>query len=76
MEEYRAYKRLYRSDESKIVAGVCGGLGEYWNVDPTMLRLVWILVTIFTGLIPGLVAYFLAFLIIPPKPKGPIINGH
>jgi len=60
-------KRLYRSDENKVFAGVCGGLGEYFNIDPVLLRLFWLLVVIFSGVVPGLVAYIFAIFIIPKK---------
>lgn len=58
-------KRLYRSKSNKVFAGICGGLGEYLNMDPVILRLIWLLVAIFTGLVPGLVAYILSVFIIP-----------
>ncbi|RJP46079.1 MAG: PspC domain-containing protein [Armatimonadetes bacterium] len=62
-------KQLYRSRDSRIIAGVFGGLGKYFNIDATVLRLVWLLITVFTGFIPGLVAYVLAAMIIPLEPK-------
>ncbi|MES2006917.1 MAG: PspC domain-containing protein [Patescibacteria group bacterium] len=63
-----ATKHLFRSEKNRICAGICGGLGEYFNIDPALLRLVWILTVIFTGVIPGLVAYFIAILVIPLAP--------
>jgi phage shock protein C len=62
-------KRLYKSKENKILAGVIGGLGKYFNIDPVILRVVWIIVTALTGFFPGIVAYFVASLIIPEKRK-------
>lgn len=67
MEEKTTVKLLRRSRTNKVFAGVCGGLGEYWGVDPVVLRLVWILVTVFTGFVPGVIAYILAALVIPEK---------
>jgi phage shock protein PspC (stress-responsive transcriptional regulator) len=61
-------KRLYRSNTDSMVCGVCGGLGDYLRVDPTLVRLVWVLATVMTALVPGLVAYLLAWIIIPPAP--------
>jgi phage shock protein C len=61
-------KRLYKSRESKVFAGVIGGLGEYLEVDPVLLRLIWVLILIFTGLVPGLIVYLLAMIIVPEKP--------
>lgn len=62
-------KRLYRSEKNKIFAGICGGLGEFFNVDPTALRLVWLLIVVFTGIFPGVIAYILAIFIIPLHPS-------
>ena len=50
-----------------MIAGVFGGLGEYGNIDPVFLRLIWILVVVFTGFVPGIVAYLLAIIVIPKK---------
>ena len=58
------YKKLYRSKSDKIFAGICGGLGEYFNVDPTLLRLLWLLVVIFTGIFPGVIVYIIAIFVI------------
>ena len=60
-------KRLYRSSTNKVFAGICGGLGEYAGIDPVLLRLFWLLVVIFSGVVPGVVAYILAIFIIPKK---------
>ncbi len=61
-------KRLMRSADAKI-GGVCGGLAEYLDVDPTVVRLVWCLITFFTGLVPGIIAYLVAWLVLPAPPK-------
>ena len=61
-------KKLYRSDTDKIIAGICGGLGEYFNIDSILLRLVWLLVVIFTGIFPGIIVYIIAIFLIPRKP--------
>ncbi|MBI5456636.1 PspC domain-containing protein [Candidatus Kaiserbacteria bacterium] len=60
-------KRLYRSETNRVFAGICGGLGEYWSVDPVGLRLAWLIVVIFSGFFPGVLAYLLAIFIIPTK---------
>lgn len=62
-----AKKKLYRSGKNKILAGILGGLGEYFDVDPTVLRLGWLLVFVFTGIFPGLLAYIIAIFIVPNK---------
>jgi phage shock protein PspC (stress-responsive transcriptional regulator) len=59
------HKRLYKSDKNRVFAGICGGLGEYFDIDPVLLRLVWLLVVIFTGVVPGLVAYLIASFVVP-----------
>ena len=58
-------KRLYRIEEGKMVAGVCGGVAEYFNIDPTVVRLGWALVSAFAG--AGIVAYIAAAIIMPVK---------
>jgi len=50
-----------------MLAGVCGGLAEYFNIDSSLLRLIWVLVVIFTGFFPGVLAYIIAALIVPKK---------
>lgn len=61
-------KRLYRSADNKVFAGVMGGLGEYFNVDPVLLRLGYILLVVFTAFIPGIIAYIVAVFVVPEKP--------
>ena len=58
-------KKLYRSQKDKVLFGVCGGLGQYFGVDATILRLLSILVIVFTGLFPGVFVYLLAALVMP-----------
>lgn len=57
-------KRLYRSRTQRMLCGVCGGIAEYFNIDPTLIRLVWALVGL-TG--SGIIAYFIAAVIIPDE---------
>ena len=56
-------QKLYRSDENKMLAGVCGGIAEYFGVDPTLIRLAWVVFSLLGG--SGLLAYILAAIIIP-----------
>lgn len=60
-------KKLYKSKENRVIAGVIGGIGEYFDVDPVMLRLAWLLVLIFTAIIPGILVYLIATLIVPER---------
>lgn len=63
-------KRLYLSDQDRKLAGVCGGLGEYFDKDPTLFRILFILVTLLSfGL--GIIGYILMWAIIPRKPNKP-----
>jgi phage shock protein C len=55
-------KKLYRSERNKMVAGVCGGIAEYINLDPTIVRLLWVVFS-FTG--AGILAYIIAAVIMP-----------
>lgn len=61
-------KKLYLSEEKKI-SGVCGGLGEYFEIDPTLIRLGLIVLTVLTGIVPGILGYIVAVIIIPKHPK-------
>ena len=60
-------KRLYRSRQDRMIAGICGGLGEYFNVDPTLIRLATAFLFLWTG---GtvLLVYLIAWFIIPEEP--------
>ena len=57
-------KKLYRSKTQRMLCGVCGGIAEYFNIDPTLIRLVWALIGL-TG--SGLLAYIVAVIIIPDE---------
>lgn len=58
-------KRLYKSNENKMLCGVCGGIGEYFDIDPTLIRLAWVLLGIIGG--SGIIAYIIAAIIIPRR---------
>jgi len=60
-------KRLYRSKRERVFAGVCGGIAEYLDVDPTLIRLAWFIFILMAG--TGILAYFVAMIIIPENPK-------
>ena len=59
-------KRLYKSEDNRILCGVCGGVGEYLGIDPTLVRLVWLLITLAAG--AGLLLYIAAAIIMPREP--------
>lgn len=60
-------KKLYRSKEKKMLAGVCGGFAEYFDVDPTLIRLLYVILSLLTGFLLGLLMYIVMIVIIPRK---------
>ena len=58
--------RLYRSRTDRMIGGVCGGLGKYLNIDPTLVRLLMVALALFGG--PGLVIYLVMLIIVPEEP--------
>jgi phage shock protein C len=60
------YRRIYRSPDDRVIAGVCGGLGEYFTTDPVIIRLILVVLVLFGG--SGIVLYLLAWLLIPIRP--------
>ena len=56
---------LTRSSSNKMIAGICGGLGRYLGIDPTILRIIVALVTFFTGIVPGIIIYLILSFVIP-----------
>ena len=60
-------KKLCRSTANKKLGGVCGGIAEYLDVDPTIVRLAWVLFTLFVG--AGILAYIIALLVMPNAPE-------
>jgi phage shock protein C len=62
-------KRLYRSTQDRMLGGVCAGLGEHLDVDPTVIRLIWVAVTILSIGV-GIVVYIIAWIIVPEERDG------
>lgn len=60
-------KRLYRSIKDKKIAGVCGGLAEYFNIDPTIIRVIF-LILLLPGGLPGFVPYVILWFVVPIEP--------
>ena len=60
-------KRVYKSNTNKMVEGVCGGIAEYFGIDPTLVRLGWVLFYALGG--SGILAYIIAAIIIPRRPE-------
>lgn len=61
-------KKLFRSRTNKVIAGVCGGLGEALNIDPSIIRVIFALLLLPGGL-PGFVPYLIFWIIVPQQPK-------
>ncbi len=59
-------RRLTRSNRNKMIAGVCGGLAEYLAMDPTLVRVLYVLVSILSAAFPGIIAYIILLFVMPP----------
>jgi phage shock protein C len=62
-----AVKKLYKHDTDRKLDGVCAGLGEYFDIDPTLVRVGYAFITLITGFFPGAIAYIIMALIMPTK---------
>jgi phage shock protein C len=60
-------KKMYRSQTSRVIAGICGGLGELYAIDPTLLRLIFLFVMLVTGFFPLVITYIIAWFVLPMK---------
>ncbi len=58
-------RKLYRSEKDKMIGGVCGGLGEYFNIDSTIVRLVFALIVLYGG--SGLILYIILWIVVPTE---------
>lgn len=58
-------KKLMKSDENRVLCGVCGGIGEYFNIDPVVIRLIWVIFSLMGG--AGILAYIIAAIIVPAR---------
>ena len=61
-------KRLYRSKTDRKLAGVCGGVAEYFNIDPTIVRVIWAILAFFYG--TSILLYLIMAFVVPEKPDG------
>ena len=60
-------KKIYRSASDKKIAGVCGGIAAYLDVDSTLIRLGWVVLTLVTGIAPGIIGYVVAAIVMPKE---------
>lgn len=64
-------KNLHLSQDDKMIAGVLGGVAKYLKIDSTFMRVIWVLVTVFSGLVPGVVVYVVAWIIMAESSHTP-----
>lgn len=67
-------EKLYRSEKNRILGGVCGGLGTYLDIDPNIIRILWILFCLFYG--TGILVYIIAWLILPNESEKDVIDAE
>lgn len=64
-----ARKRLVRPRANRKIAGVCAGLAEYFDLDVTLVRVLWLVITIFSAVVFGILAYVVAWIVMPEEPE-------
>jgi phage shock protein C len=76
-------RRLQRSRANRVLAGVCGGIAEYYGSDPTAVRLAALIIGLFTGVVPMVLAYIIAAIVVPdgdgiavPGERAPVVPGQ
>ena len=62
-------KRLYRSNKNRMICGVCGGIAEYFGIDPTIVRVGWVVLSVISAGFGGVLAYVVAAVIIPDESR-------
>ena len=67
-------KKLYRSKSDRVIAGVCGGVAEYLNIDVTIVRVLWAIASVFAA--AGIIAYLICAFLIPEKPDNTIVDAE
>lgn len=60
-------KRFYRSNSNRMIAGVCGGIAEYFNMDTSLVRIIYVIISVFSAAFPGILIYIAAWIIIPDE---------
>jgi phage shock protein C len=71
-----ADRRLYKSKNNRMISGVMGGIAEYFNVDPTIVRILYFLFSAFSAAFPGIIVYIILALVIPEKPSRSDYDSH
>ena len=67
-------KKLYRSKSDRVIAGVCGGVAEYLNIDVTIIRVLWSVASLFAFF--GVILYIVCAIVFPEKPDGNIVDAE
>lgn len=67
-------KKLYLSKKDRKIAGVCGGLGKYFGIDPMIVRIITIILVLATGIFPIVIAYILAAWLLPEEPERDVVS--
>ena len=74
---YAPRKQLLRSRRNRKIAGVCAGLADYAGMDVTAMRLLWAIVAVLSGIVPGIIAYLVAWMVMPEEPeRAPVPAGQ
>lgn len=74
MPKDNSYSLIYRSEDNKILGGVCGGLGEYFKIDPNIIRVIFVLLAVFGG--SGFLIYIILWIMLPSKSQANIGKDH
>jgi phage shock protein C len=70
-ENFMNAKRMMRSRSDRMIGGVCGGMAEYFNIDPSLVRVGWVLITFFSGFFLGIIAYVVLMVVVPEQSSEP-----
>lgn len=74
MPDKTSFSSIYRSEDNKIMGGVCGGLGEYFNLDPNVIRVIFVLLAVFGG--SGFLIYIILWIMLPSKSQANLGKNH
>jgi len=69
-------KKLCKSRTNRVISGVCGGIAEYFNIDPTIVRVIWALFTFFSAFFGGIVLYIICAVVMPEAPDSTLPNDY
>lgn len=64
--KYRNYRHLYRDMDDRVLGGICAGMGSYWRIEPLLIRIIFVLITILGAFFVGIITYIVLWIVIPP----------